>query len=109
MNQISAWSIRNPVPTIVLFLLLTLVGLLGFSKLRINNMPDMDIPTITVTVTWSGAAPSEMETQVTRLVEDSVAGLGNVNHIRSTVNEGVSATNVEFAIGTDIDRAERCA
>lgn len=105
MNQISAWSIRNPVPTIVLFLFMTLAGLVAFQKLRINNMPDIDIPTVTVSVSWSGAAPTEMETQITRLIEDSVAGLGNVDHIRSTVNEGSSSTSVEFAIGTDIDRA----
>jgi len=105
MNQISAWAIRNPVPTIVLFLVMTLAGLIAFQKLRINNMPDVDIPTVTVSVSWSGAAPAEMETQVTRLIEDSVAGLGNVDHIRSTVNEGSSSTSVEFAIGTDIDRA----
>src|SRR5262249_13217767 len=61
--------------------------------------------TVTVSVSWSGAAPTEMETQVTRLIEDSVAGLGNVDHIRSTISEGSSATNVEFAIGTNIDRA----
>lgn len=105
MNQISAWSIRHPVPTIVLFLFLFLAGGVAFQKLRINNMPDIDIPTVTVSVNWSGAAPTEMETQVTRLIEDSVAGLANVDHIRSTVSEGSSSTNVEFAIGTDIDRA----
>ncbi len=105
MNGISAWSIRNPVPTIVLFLFMALAGVIAFQKLRINNMPDIDIPTVTVSVSWSGAAPSEMETQITRLIEDSVAGLGNVDHIRSTVSEGSSSTSVEFAIGTDIDRA----
>ena len=105
MKQISAWSIRNPIPTIVLFLFMALAGAVAFTKLRINNMPDVDIPTVTVSVTWSGAAPSEMETQITRLIEDSVAGLGNVDHIRSTVSEGSSSTNVEFAMGTDIDRA----
>jgi HAE1 family hydrophobic/amphiphilic exporter-1 len=105
MSQISAWAIRNPVPTIVLFLLLSLSGVLSFSKLRINDMPDIDIPAVTVSVSRIGAAPTEMETQVTRLVEDSVAGLGNVEHIRSTVNEGASTTSIEFALGTDIDRA----
>lgn len=60
---------------------------------------------MTISVVWAGAAPTEIETQITRLIEDSVTGLGNVNHVRSTVNEGVSLSNVEFAIGTDIDRA----
>jgi HAE1 family hydrophobic/amphiphilic exporter-1 len=105
MNRISSWAIRNPVATTVLFLLLTLSGLVGFSKLRLNDMPDFDIPTVIVRVTWAGAAPTEIETQITRLIEDSVAGLGNVSQIRSTVNEGRSSSSVEFAIGTDIDRA----
>jgi HAE1 family hydrophobic/amphiphilic exporter-1 len=105
MSGVSAWAIRNPVPTIVLFLLLSLSGAVSFSKLRINDMPDVDIPVVTVSVSRAGAAPIEMETQVTRLIEDSVSGLGNVEHIRSTVNEGVSATSIEFSLGTDIDRA----
>ncbi|MGY3617960.1 efflux RND transporter permease subunit [Bradyrhizobium sp. USDA 10063] len=105
MNKISSWAIRNPMATTILFLLLTLSGLVGFSKLRLNSMPDMDIPTVTVSVSWAGAAPTEIETQITRFVEDSVAGLGAVNRTRSIVNEGLSLTMVEFAIGTDIDRA----
>jgi multidrug efflux pump subunit AcrB len=105
MNNISGWAIRNPVATIILFLLLTLAGLVSFSKLRLNNMPDMDIPTVTISVAWAGAAPTEIETQITRFIEDSVAGLGGVNRTRSIVNEGLSTTMVEFAIGTDIDRA----
>ncbi|HEX2841341.1 efflux RND transporter permease subunit [Hyphomicrobium sp.] len=105
MSQISAWAIRNPVPTIVLFLLLSLSGVVSFSKLRINDMPDIDIPAVNVSVGRTGAAPTEMETQITRLVEDSVSGLGNVEHVRSTVTEGLSTTSIEFTLGTNIDRA----
>lgn len=105
MNQISAWAIKKPIPTIVLFLCLALFGAISFEELRINNSPDIDIPTVTATVTRQGAAPTEMETQVARLVEDSVSGLSNVEHIRSTVNEGVSTTAIEFQMGTNIDRA----
>lgn len=105
MSNMSGWAIRNPVATIVLFLLLTLAGLVAFSKLRLNGMPDIDIPAVTVNVAWSGAAPTEMETQVTRLIEDSVAGLGNAIRVRSSVSEGMSFSSIEFAIGSDIDRA----
>ncbi|MCT9000157.1 efflux RND transporter permease subunit [Chelativorans intermedius] len=105
MSNLSSWSIRHPVPTIVLFVILVLAGIAGYRTLGINNMPDMDIPTITVTVEQPGARPSELETQVTRIVEDAVAGLGNVDHIRSTVTEGVSTTNVEFALGIDMQEA----
>jgi HAE1 family hydrophobic/amphiphilic exporter-1 len=105
MRNLSSWSIRNPVPTIVMFLLLVIAGIAGYSSLRINNTPDLDVPAIIVTVMQPGAAPSEMETQITRLVEDSVAGLGGVKHIRSVVNDGISVTTVEFQLGTDTDRA----
>lgn len=105
MNNISSWAIRNPVATVILFMALTLSGILAFSKLRLNSMPDIDIPTVAVAVAWAGAAPTEIETQITRLVEDSVAGLGNVSHTRSIINEGLSLTSVEFTIGTDVDRA----
>lgn len=105
MRTLSSWSIRHPIPTIVLFLVLMLGGVMGFRTLDVNSMPDMDIPTITVTVMQPGAAPSELETEVTRIVEDSVAGLGNVDRIRSTVNDGITTTNVEFALGTDTQKA----
>lgn len=105
MSNMSGWAIRNPVATIVLFLLMTLAGLVAFSKLRLNGMPDIDVPTVTVNVAWSGAAPTEVEEQITRAIEDSVAGLGNANRVRSSVSEGMSFSSVEFAIGTDIDRA----
>lgn len=105
MSGISSWSIRQPVPTLVLFLGLTLVGALGFAGLRTNNMPDIDIPSLTVTVNQPGSAPSEMETQITRIVEDALAGIGNVEHISSTVTEGTSTTTVQFAIDANVDRA----
>ncbi len=104
-NNVSAWAIRNPVATAVLFLLLTVAGLFAFPMLRINNTPDIDLPAVMVTVAQPGTAPSELETQVTRRVEDSIAGLGDVKHITSTVVDGASTTVVEFALGKDIDRA----
>ena len=73
--------------------------------LRINNTPDLDLPVVIVTVAQPGAAPSELETQVTRRVEDAIAGLGDVRHIISTVVDGASTTAVEFALGKNIDRA----
>ena len=104
MSSLSSWSIRHPVQVAVIFSGLGLAGLAGFSGLRQNNMPDIDIPTVTVTVTRPGAGPVEMEAQVTRLVEDAVAGLGAVDHVRSTVAEGSSSTNVEFTVGSDVNR-----
>lgn len=103
--NLSAWSIKKPVPTIIMFLILGIVGLMSFGSLGIDSQPNIDIPVVTITVTQPGAGPTELETQVTKKVEDSVAGLGNIDKIRSNVNEGNSTTTIEFILGTDIDRA----
>lgn len=104
-NNISAWSIKTPVPTIVLFLVLTIVGLVCFPILGIDARPNIDIPSVSVTVTQVGADPAELETQVTKKIEDSIASLGNIDHINSTINDGVSTTRVDFILGTNSDRA----
>ena len=104
-RNISGWAIRNPVATSVLFLLLTIAGLFAYPMLRINNSPDIDLPAVVVSVVQSGAAPSELESQVTRRVEDAVSGLGDVKHITSTITDGSSTTVIEFALGKNIDRA----
>jgi multidrug efflux pump subunit AcrB len=105
MKNMSAWAIKQPIPSIVVFILLTFAGILGFNKLGINQFPDVDIPYVTVTVADPGAAPSELETQVTRIVENAVATVGDVSHITSTISDGTSATTIEFIFGKDIDRA----
>lgn len=105
MQGISARSIRQPIPAIVLFMLLACAGLLGFKKLGINQFPDVDIPFVTVTVSDPGAAPAELETQVARIVENAVASVGDVVHITSNISDGIASTTVEFAFGKNIDRA----
>jgi multidrug efflux pump subunit AcrB len=103
--NISAWSIRNPIPTLVLMLVLTLGGLVCYPFLGIDENPNIDVPTVLVTVTQQGADPAELETQITKKIEDSVAGLGNIDQINSQINDGISVTSVTFTLGTDSDRA----
>ncbi|MGB3402899.1 MAG: efflux RND transporter permease subunit [Microcoleaceae cyanobacterium] len=103
--HLSAWSIKKPVPTLVLFLVLSLVGIMSFFQLGIDDTPNIDIPVVSVTVTQPGAGPAELETQVTKKVEDVVAGLGNIDQLNSTVRDGSSTTTVSFILGTDSDRA----
>ncbi|NEN88783.1 MAG: efflux RND transporter permease subunit [Okeania sp. SIO3H1] len=103
--HISAWSIKKPVPTIVMFLILTIVGLMSFFQLGIDNTPNIDIPAVSVTVTQQGAGPTELETQVTKKIEDAVAGLGNIDKLTSKVTDGVSKTTINFDLGVDSDRA----
>ena len=103
--NISAWSIRNPVPSIVLFAVLTLLGVMSFMSLPVTRFPNIDIPIVSITVTQSGAAPAELESQVTREIEDAVANITGVKHIMSTVTDGLSTTIMEFRLEVDQDRA----
>ncbi|MBN3957538.1 efflux RND transporter permease subunit [Nostoc sp. NMS8] len=103
--NISAWSIKKPVPTIVLFLVLTVVGWFSFISLGIDINPNIDVPTVSIKVTQPGAGPAELESQVTKKIEDAVAGLGNIDFMISTVSDGNSKTTINFVLGTDSDRA----
>ncbi|MBD2508582.1 efflux RND transporter permease subunit [Nostoc muscorum FACHB-395] len=103
--NISAWSIKKPVPTIVLFLILTVVGWFSFLSLGIDTNPNIDVPTVSIKVTQPGAGPAELESQVTKKIEDAVAGLGNIDFMISTVSDGNSNTTINFVLGTDSDRA----
>ena len=103
--NISAWAIRNPVPPVLLFVVLVALGVVSFLSLPITRFPNIDVPVISVTITQSGAAPSELETQVTKKVEDAVAGISGIKHVTSTITDGESTTAAEFRLEVDTDRA----
>ncbi|MEP9350261.1 efflux RND transporter permease subunit [Xanthobacter sp. KR7-225] len=103
--NVSAWAIRKPVPSLVLFVILTALGIVHFRSLPVTQMPNIDVPIVMVTVTQAGAAPSELETQVTKKVENAIAGVAGVKHITSSISEGTSVTTVEFHLETLVDRA----
>ena len=105
MFNISAWSIKRPVPTIVLFLVLTIAGMVAFTRLGVDANPNIDIPAVLVEVQQTGAGPAELETQVTKKVEDAVAGLGNIDDLTSTVSDGFSKTVITFDLGVDTEQA----
>jgi len=102
--RISAWAIRNPVPVTVLFVGLVLAGVIAYFGLAVKNFPDVQFPGVSVTITQSGAAPGEIETQITRQVEDAVSSIPNVRNIQSTVTQGVSTTMLELEIGEDLQK-----
>ncbi|MDB5556351.1 MAG: acrB/AcrD/AcrF family protein [Rhizobium sp.] len=101
----SAWSIRNPVAPLLAFFLLTVLGIKSFYDLPITRFPNIDVPIVSVSVSQAGAAPAELEMQVTREVEDAVAGIAGVDFIQSTVNDGVSTTAIMFKIEVPSDKA----
>ncbi|MFM6404323.1 MAG: efflux RND transporter permease subunit, partial [Microcystis sp.] len=103
--NISNWSIKNTIPTILISLVMAVMGYIAFLGLGIDRSPNIDIPAVIITVNQPGAGPEELETQVTKKVEDAVAALGNIDQITSTINESSSTTTVNFILGTNSDRA----
>ncbi|MBB6124510.1 efflux RND transporter permease subunit [Sphingobium subterraneum] len=104
-RNISSWSIRNPISPLVLFAALLLAGIVSFYRMDVNNNPDISFPAAQVIVSQPGAAPSELETQVTQRIEAAVRGINGVDEITSSATEGTSTTFVQFQIGTPVDRA----
>jgi HAE1 family hydrophobic/amphiphilic exporter-1 len=101
----SAWAIRNPVPPILLFVVLMLLGFISFNNLAVTKFPNIDVPVVLVKVTQGGATPAELESQVTREVEDAIANITGVKHLTSTVTDGLSTTAIEFRLEINPDRA----
>ncbi|MGB3165794.1 MAG: efflux RND transporter permease subunit, partial [Alteraurantiacibacter sp.] len=101
----SAWAIRNPIVPILAFIGLMIAGILAFNEMDIQNNPDVEFPVVQVSISQPGAAPSEVENQITQRVEAAIQTLDGIENIYSSASEGNSFTNIEFAIGTDIAEA----
>ena len=104
-RNLSAWSIRNPVAPLVLFAALMLAGIVSFIGLDVQNQPDIEFPVVIATITQPGAAPTEIETQVTQKIESAVRSISGVSTVSSTASEGSSQTVIEFQLGEDINAA----
>lgn len=104
-RNISAWSIRNPVVPIILFIGLCLMGAVSFMQMKVQDMPDVEFPAVSVMISQPGAAPTEIETQITQRIESAVRTISGVDSISSTATEGMSQTFVMFLIGTDVNAA----
>ena len=98
MLNVSSWSIRNPIPAILLFVLLTLAGIWGFKAMRIQQFMDIELPTVTVVASLPGAAPAQLETEVARKIENSLASVQGIKHIYTKVQDGTATLTVEFRL-----------
>ncbi|HEY4204923.1 MAG TPA: efflux RND transporter permease subunit [Xanthobacteraceae bacterium] len=103
--NISAWSIRHPLPSVVFSIILLILGWMSFTQLAVTRLPNADIPVISVAVSQFGAAPAELEAQVTKTIEDGVSGVEGVRHISSSITDGLSVTTIQFNLETNTDRA----
>ncbi|MBC7941508.1 MAG: efflux RND transporter permease subunit, partial [Chitinophagaceae bacterium] len=96
--NVSAWCIRNPIPSVLLFIMLTLVGLMGFKAMKVQQFPDIDLPTVNVTASLPGAAPAQLETEVARKIENAVASIQGLKNIYTKVQDGVATVTAEFRL-----------
>lgn len=96
-------SIKNPVFAWMLMLFLIFFGWLSFKGLGVGQMPDVDFPVLNVTLTWEGAAPEVMETDVVDIVEDSVMGIEGLKEVSSKTRQGTASITLEFELGRDIE------
>lgn len=103
---ISSWAIRNPIPVIVAFTLMLIAGAYSYSRLPVKQFPNISFPMVVATVIQEGAAPTELENQVTRIVENSIASLPGIETLQSSVTLGSSTTIIQFEIGTDLQKAK---
>jgi multidrug efflux pump subunit AcrB len=103
--NVSAWSIRNPIPAVMLFVLLTFGGLLSFNMMKVQNFPDIDLPTVVVTAALPGAAPAQLETDVARKMENSIATIQGLKHVYTKVQDGVVTITAEFRLEKPVQEA----
>ncbi|MDR1228594.1 MAG: efflux RND transporter permease subunit [Azoarcus sp.] len=103
--NVSAWSIRNPIPPIMLFVLLCVGGLYGFHRMKIQNFPDVDLPMVSVVASLPGAAPGQLENDVARRIEDSIATVQGLKHITSSIQDGAVSMLIEFRLEKPLQEA----
>ncbi|MGE8317706.1 MAG: efflux RND transporter permease subunit [Comamonas sp.] len=103
--NLSAWSIRNPIPALMLFVLLTLAGLFSFKSMKVQNFPDMDLPIVIVTAALPGASPTQLESDVARKIENSIATVQGLKHVTSTLTDGSATIAAEFVLEKPIQEA----
>ncbi|MFG6462531.1 efflux RND transporter permease subunit [Roseateles sp. DXS20W] len=106
MFNVSRWSIANPVPAIMLFIMLTVAGLYGFKQMKVQQFPDIELPTIVVSASLPGAAPAQMETEVARKIENSIATVQGVKHIYTKVQDGMATVTVEYRLEKPLQEAQ---
>lgn len=105
MMNVSSWSIRNPIPAVMLFVLLTFGGILSFKAMKVQNFPDIDLPTVIVTAALPGAAPAQLETDVARKMENSIATVQGLKHVYTKVQDGVVTITAEFRLEKPVQEA----
>ena len=99
--NVSAWSIRNPIPSVLAFVMLTFLGVMAFQSMKIQLFPDIDLPMITVTATLPGASPDQLEAEVARKIENALASAQGLKHLYTQIKDGTAIVSAEFRLERD--------
>src|SRR3954471_20263282 len=105
MHKLAELCVRRPIFATVLILSLVVVGYFAYLQLGVDRFPKVDFPTVIVTTTLTGAAPEEIETDITDKVEEAVNTISGIDQLQSTSSEGVSQVIVQFVLEKDTDVA----
>lgn len=103
--NIARFSVSRPVAVTMLIAAPTLMGLVCLLRLPVDLLPEISLPTIAISTSWPNVAPQEIESQVTRPIEEAVSSVSNLYYVSSTTSEGSSSVRVQFRWGTDIGQA----
>jgi multidrug efflux pump subunit AcrB len=98
MINVSSWSIRNPLAAVMLFVMLTFAGILSFLGMKVQNYPDIGLPTVILSTSLQGASPSVLEMDVARKIENSIASIQGLKHITTKIQDGAVTMTVEFRL-----------
>jgi hydrophobe/amphiphile efflux-1 (HAE1) family protein len=105
MQWLAQISVRRPVFATVLMLLIVVLGIAGYTKLGLDQFPNVDLPIVVVTTRLDGAAPQEVETDITDKIEAAVNTISGIDELRSTSSQGVSQVIVQFKLEKELDAA----
>ena len=103
--NVSAWCIRNPIASIMFFVMLCFAGLLSYSSMKVQNFPDLDVPNIVISASLPGGSPAQLETEVARKIENSLASIQGLKNIYTKVQDGSVNITAEFRLEKPMQEA----
>ena len=103
--NISAWSIKNPTPAALLFILLTVLGLFSFKRMIVQEYPDVELPMVVITTILPGASPTQLENEVARKIENGTANLPDIRHVYTVIDNSTVTTMVELRLEKNLSDA----
>lgn len=105
MDALTRISIKRPLTMLMLIVTMVIMGYQGYTYLKLERFPNIDVPMVSISVTYPGASPEDIEDKVVKPIEDAVAGISGIDELTSTSTEGVGIVQLSFVQGTDNGQA----